>query len=86
MISAQDLATAFDKAGVYSLSIHKRGPNFGNKWFVQASYAEPPREWKFTGKKEQVLTSALNVSLEAALVEVLKFVPERPEIDAEEMI
>lgn len=85
MISAHDLAAAFEKAGLYGLSIHRRGEQFGSKWYVEASLSE--KNWLLpAGDKKRRIATALNSSLEAALVEILNFTPENPEFNAEDMI
>ena len=85
MISAHDLAAAFEKAGLYALTIHRRGEQFGNEWIITASLSS--KNWLYPpGDKRRLVMGSQNASLEAALVEVLNFTPENPEFNAEDMI
>lgn len=71
MVDADDLARAFEKAGLYGLTIHRRSATWGKEWFVTAS-------WGPASDPKTKVRATQNKCLEAALVELLKMAPKKP--------
>lgn len=71
MVTADDLASAFEKAGLYGLHIHRRSKEWGSVWVVNA---------RFDGNvsdKEARIFGVTGSDLKACLDELLTINPKR---------